>query len=396
MIFCYLQLLFTKIYSSLFNMTFTELPIIWPLQKALVRLKMIEATDIQKQVIPIALENKDILGLAQTGSWKTLSFTLPILQNLYLERKATGYTEWKIDRKIKSLILAPTRELAIQIWETFKPYCTNANMMHTVIYGWVNQFHQEKTISKWIDILIATPGRLLDLIHQEIVDVSNVSILTLDEADKMLDMWFITDIKKILKFIPSQRQTLFFSATMPEKIEVLANEILTKPVKIEVNTNSATVDTIEQSMYYVEDKNKPSLLLKILRENKFDSVIVFVKTKDRTEDVLYDLQDAGIKCAHIHRNRSQNARQKALKALKNREVKVLVATDILSRWIDIESVACVINYDLPQENETYVHRIGRTARAWKTWISISFAVEAQREKMNSIIELTGAEIKEIK
>lgn len=377
----------SKIYSSLLIMTFTELPIIWPLQKALARLQMTSPTQIQKEVIPLALENKDILGLAQTGSGKTLSFTLPILQNLYNERKASGYTEWKIDRKIKSLIIAPTRELAIQIWDTFKPYCTNANMMHTVIYWGVNQFHQEKTISKWIDILIATPGRLLDLIHQEIVDLSQVSILTLDEADKMLDMWFITDINKILKFIPNQRQTLFFSATMPEKIEILANQILTKPVKVEVNTNSATVDTIEQSMYYVEDKNKPALLLKILRENKFDSVIIFVKTKDRTEDVLYDLQDAWIKCWHIHRNRSQNARQKALKALKNREIKVLVATDILSRWIDIESVACVINYDLPQENETYVHRIGRTARAGKTWVAISFSVEAQREKMNSIISL---------
>jgi ATP-dependent RNA helicase RhlE len=385
-----------KIISSLFNMTFTELPIIWPLQKALVRLNMTSPTEIQKQVIPVAIEHKDILGLAQTGSWKTLSFTLPILQNLYTQRKDAGYSEWKIDRKIKSLILAPTRELAIQIWETFKPYCTNANMMHTVIYGWVNQFHQEKTISKWIDILIATPGRLLDLVHQEIIDLSNVSILTLDEADKMLNMGFITDIRKILKFIPAQRQTLFFSATMPEKIEVLANEILTKPVKIEVNTNSTTVDTVEQSMYYVEDKNKPALLLKVLNENKFDTVIIFVKTKDRTEEVLYDLQDAGIKCGHIHRNRSQNARQKALKSLKNREIRVLIATDILSRWIDIEAVSCVINYDLPQENETYVHRIGRTARAWKKWISIAFVVDAQREKMNSIIELTGADIKEIK
>ena len=377
-------------------MTFTELPIIWPLQKALVRLKMIEPTEIQKQVIPLALENKDILALAETGSGKTLSFTLPILQNLYNERKATGYTEWKIDRKIKSLILAPTRELAIQIWDTFKPYCTNANMMHTVIYGGVNQFHQEKTISKWIDILIATPGRLLDLIHQWIVDVSEVSIFTLDEADKMLNMWFINDIKKILTFIPKDRQTLFFSATMPEKIEVLANDILHKPEKIEVTPNSVPVDKIEQTMYYVEDKNKPKLLLDILHTNNFDSVIVFVKTKDRTEDVLYDLQEAWISCEHIHRNRSQNARQRALKNFKNRNIKVLIATDILSRWIDIDGVACVINYDLPQENETYVHRIGRTARAGKTGISISFVVEAQREKMNSIIELTGSNIREIK
>jgi len=377
-------------------MEFSQLEIIGPLQKALVRQNMVEATDIQSKVIPLAIENKDILALAETGSGKTLSFTLPILQNLYNERKASGYTEWKIDRKIKALILAPTRELAIQIWDTFKPYCTNANMMHTVIYGGVNQFHQEKTIAKWIDVLIATPGRLLDLVHQWIIDISEVSIFTLDEADKMLNMGFINDIRKILTFIPSERQTLFFSATMPEKIEVLANEILYKPVKIEVTPNSVPVDSIEQSMYYVEENNKTTLLLEILNKNKFDTVIVFVKTKDKTESVLYDLQDAWINCAHIHRNRSQNARQKALKSLKNREIQVLIATDILSRWIDIEAVSCIINYDLPQENETYVHRIGRTARAWKSWIAISFVVEAQREKMNSIIELTGSSIKEIK
>lgn len=377
-------------------MKFIELPIIGPLQKALVRKNMIEATDIQSQVIPIAIEKKDVLWLAETWSGKTLSFTLPILQNLYNERKESGYTEWKIDRKIKALILAPTRELAIQIWDTFKPYCTNANMMHTVIYGGVNQFHQEKTISKWIDILIATPGRLLDLVHQWIIDISEVSIFTLDEADKMLNMGFINDIRKILTFIPSERQTLMFSATMPEKIEILANDILYKPVKIEVTPNSVPVDSIEQTMYYVEENKKSALLLEILNKNKFDTVIVFVKTKDKTEDVLFDLQEAWINCAHIHRNRSQNARQKALKSLKNREIQVLIATDILSRWIDIEAVSCIINYDLPQENETYVHRIGRTARAWKSWVAISFAVEAQREKMNSIIELTWSNIKEIK
>ena len=375
-------------------MKFTDLDLIWPIQKALVRKEFLEPTEIQQWIIPAILEKKDVLGLAQTWSGKTLAFILPILQNLYNKRAENGYTEWKIDRKITSLILAPTRELAIQIWEESKAFCTNTNIKHTVIYWGVNQFHQEKVINKWVDMLIATPGRLLDLVEQKIIDLSDVEIFTLDEADKMLNMGFIDDVYKILEYIPNRKQNLFFSATMPEKIESLAGKILSQPVKVEVHTNSSTVDTISQEIFCVEDELKPQLLIYTLQNNAFDSVIIFVKTKDRTEEVLEILQRENISCDHIHRNRSQNARQRAIKNLKNWEIQVLVATDILSRGIDVKDVTCVINYDLPQENETFVHRIGRTARAGKKWLALSFYVPAQKEKMSSIEELINTKIPE--
>lgn len=375
-------------------MNFSQINLIWPIQKALVRKEFFDATEIQKEIIPKILEKKDVLALAQTWSGKTLGFLLPIMNNLYIQRQESWYTEWKIDRNIKSLIIAPTRELAIQIWEEAKTFCTNTNLKHTVIYWWVNQFHQEKVINKWVDILIATPGRLLDLVEQKIVDLSQVEIFTLDEADKMLNMGFIDDIYKILKYIPNRKQNLFFSATMPEKIETLAWDILNNPIKVEVHKNSSTVDTISQQKYCVEEINKPKLLIHTLKNNAFDSVIVFVKTKDNTENVLEILQKENITCDHIHRNRSQNARQRAIKWLKNWDIQVLVATDIISRWIDIKEVSCVINYDLPQENETFVHRIWRTARAWNKGLAISFYVPEQENKMKSIEELINQTIVE--
>lgn len=375
-------------------MNFSQINLIWPIQKALVRKEFFDATEIQKDIIPKILEKKDVLALAQTWSGKTLGFLLPIMNNLYIQRQESWYTEWKIDRNIKSLIIAPTRELAIQIWEEAKAFCTNTNLKHTVIYWWVNQFHQEKVINKWVDILIATPGRLLDLVEQKIVDLSQVEIFTLDEADKMLNMGFIDDIYKILKYIPNRKQNLFFSATMPEKIETLAWDILSNPIKVEVHKNSSTVDTITQQKYCVEEINKPKLLIHTLKNNAFDSVIVFVKTKDNTENVLETLQKENITCDHIHRNRSQNARQRAIKWLKNWDIQVLVATDIISRWIDIKEVSCVINYDLPQENETFVHRIWRTARAWNKGLAISFYVPEQENKMKSIEELINQTIVE--
>lgn len=375
-------------------MNFSDINLIGPIQKALVRKEFFEATEIQENIIPYILEKKDVLALAQTGSGKTLGFLLPIMNILYNQRIQDGYIEWKIDRKIKSLILAPTRELVIQIWEEAKAFCTNTNLKHTVIYWGVNQFHQEKVLNKWVDILIATPGRLLDLVWQGVIDLKTVKIFTLDEADKMLNMGFIDDIYKILEYIPNRKQNLFFSATMPEKIERLSKDILNTPVKVEVHKNSSTVDTISQQKICVEEINKPKLLIYTLQNNAFDSVIIFVKTKDATEEVLEILQLNNIECDHIHRNRSQNARQRALKSLKNGTIQVLVATDIISRGIDIKEVSCVINYDLPQENETFVHRIWRTARAWKKWLAISFYVPEQENKMNSIEELIQTKIPE--
>lgn len=375
-------------------MNFSELSLIWPIKKALDRKEFFTATDIQSQIIPKILDSKDVLALAQTWSWKTLWFLLPIMQLMYNKRLDTWYKEWKIDRKIFTLIIAPTRELAIQIWEEAKSFCTNTNLKHTVVYWGVNQFHQEKVINKWVDILIATPGRLLDLVEQKIIDLSMVEYFVLDEADKMLNMGFIEDIYKILKYIPNRKLNLFFSATMPDKIEKLAQDILSNPIKVEVHSNSSTVETISQQKILVEEDLKPNLLIHTLKKHKFDSVIIFVKTKDKTEEVIEILQKENISCDHIHRNRSQNARQRAIKWLKKWTINVLVATDIISRWIDIKEVSCVINYDLPQENETFVHRIWRTARAWNSWLAISFFVPDQENKMNSIEELIQQEIPE--
>ncbi len=419
-------------------MKFEKLNIISPLQKALDKEGFTDATEIQEKVIPLAVEGKDIIWCARTGSWKTLAFTLPILQSLYeqekkreeekvpypslspQEEKGVATKEKniseeeeeirkkeerkekkkkkkkKIIRKIKVLILAPTRELAIQIWETFAPYSTNVNMKHTVIYWWKSQFHQVKAIEKWIDILIATPWRLVDLIEQGFIKLSNIEYFVLDEADKMLDMWFSKDINKIIRLLPQSKQTLFFSATMPNKIKKLAEKILKEPEEITVNTVSSTNETIKQEVYHINNWNKRQLLQYLIKKPEYSSIIVFVKTKDDTEIVLEYVQSTGVECDNIHRNRSQNARQRVLKKLQNWEIKVLVATDIASRWIDIDDLSCVINYDLPQDNETYVHRIGRTARAGKNGIAISFCIEAQKWKLESIERLIWKEIDVVK
>jgi len=373
-------------------MNFAELKIIPPLLKALVREWFDTPTKIQEEVIPYAIKWKDILGSAQTWSGKTLAFTLPILQNLYNKRLEKWLVEWKIKRKIQALIIAPTRELAIQIWETFAPYSTNTNMKHTVIYGWVNQFHQVKAIEKWIDILIATPGRLEDLISQGIIKLSYVEILTLDEADRMLDLWFLADIKKIIKRIPKQRQTFFFSATMPKTIATLASSILHCPEKITVHPVATTTDTIKQQVYHIKSSHRRQLLQQIVKNKKLDSILVFVKTMNDTEYVLEYIKTAGIKADSIHKKKSQNARQRALKSLKNGDIKVLVATDIASRWLDINDLSCVINFNIPSDSEDYVHRIWRTARAWKKWVAISFCTDKEKENLLRIEKLIWQKI----
>jgi len=371
-------------------MKFTELKIISPLLKALEKKEFFEATKIQAKAIPLALEEKDILGTAQTWSWKTLAFAIPVLQNLYNRR---WDVEWKIKRKIQTLILAPTRELADQIWDEFKPLCTNTNLKQTVIFGWKKQFHQVQAIKKWVEILIATPWRLIDLLEQKIFTLNDVEIFVLDEADKMLNMWFLPDIEKVIKLLPKQRQSMFFSATMPSKIQKLADKILKLPEIISVDEVSSTSDKIKQEIFLVDNAQKRQLLQYIIKQEKYSSILVFVKTKDDTESVLEYVKASGISCDNIHRNRSQNARIKALNKLKTWEIKVLVTTDILARGVDIENLSCVINYDLPQEAETYVHRIGRTARAGKNGIAISFCNQAQTPKLDMIEKLIGKKIK---
>lgn len=392
-------------------MKFSELNLVSPIQKTLEQQGFDTATKIQGEVLPLALGGKDILGCAQTGSGKTLAFALPILNILYLktnqadkkyaemlgqldekERKKAKRERKKNPRPIGALILAPTRELAIQIGESFAPFATSTNLKHTVIYGGKNQFHQVKALEKWVDILIATPGRLIDLIEQWFVKLDHVELFTLDEADKMLEMWFMEDVDKVIKLLPKPRQTLFFSATMPPKIKTLADAILYTPKEITIERVAVTAPDISQEVYLLDQAQKRQLLQYLIKKPEFDSIIVFVKTKDDTETVLEYVKASWIPADNMHRNRSQNARQRALKSLKDGDIKVLVATDLASRWIDIDALSCVINYDLPQEEETYVHRIGRTARAGKKWRAISFCIPAQEFKLAKIEKLIWKEI----
>lgn len=375
-------------------MNFSQLNLVSPLQKALEKIDFKTATQIQEKVIPLALKWKDILGSAQTGSWKTLAFWLSILNNLYIKRLERWFKEWKIDRKIQALILAPTRELAEQISEVLKPFCTNTNLKNTVIYWWKSQFHQEKAIKKWIEILVATPWRLIDLLEQKIFTLNDIEYLILDESDKMLDMWFLPDIEKIIKLIPKERQTLFFSATIPNKIKKLSEKLLYNPEIISIENKKITSDEkIKQEVYFIDNAQKRQLLQYIIKKEELTSIMVFVKTKDDTETVLEYIKATWIACDNIHRNRSQNARNRALKNLKTWEIKVLVTTDLLARWVDIDELSCVINYDLPQEAETYIHRIGRTARAGKNGVAISFCIPAQKVKLDMIEKLIWKSIK---
>jgi len=368
-------------------MNFEELKIIPPLLKALDRGNFTTPTEIQTEVIPYANKWKDILGCAQTWSGKTLAFTLPVLEKLYNLRLEKGLVEWKQKRKIQALLIAPTRELVIQIWETFKPYSTNVNLKHTCIYGGVNQFHQVKAIEKWIDILIATPGRLEDLVSQWIVKLSYVEILVLDEADRMLNLGFMVDVKKVLKRVPKERQTLFFSATMPKAIRDLASSLLHCPEEVTVKAKVSATEFIEQQVYNIKSTHKRALLQNIVKKSEYKSILVFVKNKDEAEYILEYIESAWIKWATIHKSKSQTARQSALSWLKDGSIKVLIATDIASRGLDINDLSCVINWNIPQDPEDYVHRIGRTARAGKKWIAISFCTEVDNGKWKTIEKL---------
>ena len=350
-------------------MSFENLNLIEPILKALKTEGYTTPTPIQEQSIPIILERKDLLGCAQTGTGKTAAFAIPILQIL-----DGGKIYDQGPKAIKCLILTPTRELAIQIGESFSAYGRHTGLKHTVIFGGVSQGPQVTALRNGIDILIATPGRLLDLINQKFVHLHHLKIFVLDEADRMLDMGFIHDVKKIITKIPQKRQTLFFSATMPQEIQKLANTILVDPVKVEVTPPSSTADTIDQSIYFVEKGDKKKLLIHILNDKAIKSALIFTRTKHGADKITKDLVKAGIKTEAIHGNKSQNARQKALSNFKNGQLKALIATDIAARGIDIDELSHVINYELPNIPETYIHRIGRTGVQVSVELRFHFAM----------------------
>jgi ATP-dependent RNA helicase RhlE len=371
-------------------MTFKELDLLEPILNALEKKGYSTPTPIQQQAIPIILSGSDIMGCAQTGTGKTAAFAIPILQNLYKTQKNEGR------RKIRSLILTPTRELAIQIEENIKDYGSNLNLRHAVIFGGVNQTSQINRLKSGIDILVATPGRLLDLQQQGYIDLRSLEVFVLDEADRMLDMGFIHDVKKVLKLIPAKRQTLFFSATMPKEIKTLASTMLTNPKQVVVTPVSSTAEKIEQELYHVVTAKKKDLLLHILSEKTINFVLIFTRTKHGADRVVKILSRANIKAAAIHGNKSQNARQNALNNFKNRTIQVLVATDIAARGIDIDELELVINYDIPNIPETYVHRIGRTGRAGASGKALSFCDVEEQPYIRSIEKLIGLRIKEVK
>jgi ATP-dependent RNA helicase RhlE len=368
-------------------MTFDQLNIIDPILKALETEGYKTPTPIQQQAIPILLAEKDLLGCAQTGTGKTAAFAIPILQLLH-EKHAE-----RQPRHIKVLVLTPTRELAIQIGESFAAYGRNLRLKHTVIFGGVSQGAQTQALNKGVDILVATPGRLLDLMGQGYIDISRLSMFVLDEADRMLDMGFIHDVKKVVAKLPQKRQTLFFSATMPSEIQKLANTILSNPEKVEVTPVSSTAETVTQSVCFVDKKDKRQLLHHLLRDNKtIDRVLVFTRTKHGADKVVKDLAKAEITAEAIHGNKSQNARQRALTNFKDGRIRVLVATDIAARGIDVDSLSYVINYEIPEVPETYVHRIGRTGRAGASGTAISFCDHEEMTDFRNVQKLIAQQI----
>ncbi len=340
-------------------------------------------TPIQEQSIPHILNGRDVIGCAQTGTGKTAAFALPIIQNL-------GYDKRR--RHIRVLVLSPTRELAAQIDEKFGIYGRKTHLKHTVIFGGVGQQPQVKAIQRGVDILVATPGRLLDLMNQGIVKLNTVEIFVLDEADRMLDMGFIHDVKRVIKVLPKKRQTLLFSATMPDAIQELSKRILIDPVRVEVTPQSSTVEKIDQSVFLVERTGKKELLKYLLDDQAVERVLVFTRTKHRANNLAKQLTRAQFPADAIHGDKSQTARTRALANFKNGKTRILVATDIAARGLDIDAVSHVINYDLPNESESYVHRIGRTARAGASGIAYSFCAVDERKYLKNIEKLIQQDI----
>lgn len=364
-------------------MNFSEMNLSEPILKAVAEAGYVSPSPIQEQTIPIVLTGSDVLGCAQTGTGKTAAFALPILQNLS-KRGRSG--------KIRALVLTPTRELAVQNYESFCQYGKYTSMRCGVIFGGVGQSPQVAMLQKGVDILVATPGRLNDLIGQGYIKLDGLSIFVLDEADRMLDMGFINDVKRVLTKIPKVRQTLMFSATMPPEIEKLADTMLIDPQTVKVDPVTSTVEAIDQSLYYVDKGNKKNLLAKLLKEPEVHNALVFTRTKHGADRVVRELDSKGIDAMAIHGNKSQNARQNALNAFKSGKMWVLVATDIAARGIDIVELSHVFNYDLPEEPETYIHRIGRTGRAGHGGSAVSFCCHDEKGCLKDIQKLMGKEI----
>jgi ATP-dependent RNA helicase RhlE len=369
-------------------MSFENLNLIEPIKRALKTEGYTTPTPIQEKSIPIILNHKDLLGCAQTGTGKTAAFAIPILQLLSAEEAPQD----RGVRQIRALILTPTRELAIQIGESFEAYGRHTNLKYKVIFGGVPQHSQTVALRAGIDVLIATPGRLLDLMDQRFVHLREVKMFVLDEADRMLDMGFINDVKRIITKLPAKRQTLFFSATMPLEIQHLASTILTNPVMVEITPVVETTNLIKQSVYFVEKSDKKSLLLHLLKDAKVESALIFTRTKHGADKVVKDLEKAGIDSAAIHGNKSQNARQTALSNFKSKRTRILVATDIAARGIDVDDLSHVINFELPNVPETYVHRIGRTGRAGANGIAISFCDAEEKQYLKDINKLIAKTI----
>jgi len=378
--------------------SFNNLQLIEPLLNALQQEGYSKPTPIQEQAIPVVLAGRDLLGCAQTGTGKTAAFAIPIMQLMHLKkqidnRQRTGHPQRK---GIQTLVLTPTRELAIQVEESLRTYGRHLDLKHLVIFGGVSQYNQVNALRRGVDILVATPGRLLDLLNQRHISLHEIKFFVLDEADRMLDMGFVYDVKRIIAKLPVQKQTLFFSATMPAEIKQLANVLLKDPVKVEVTPVSSTVDTIQQSLYYVEKRNKKLLLAHLLSDTTIGTVLVFTKTKHGADRIARDLNRNKTHAEAIHGGKSQNERQKALNNFKTKRTRVLVATDIAARGIDIDELTHVINFDLPDIPETYVHRIGRTGRAGASGIAISFCDYEEKINLADIHKLIAKKIAVVK
>jgi ATP-dependent RNA helicase RhlE len=368
-------------------MSFEQLGLIAPLTQALKEEGYTTPTPIQEQAIPLVLDGQDLLGCAQTGTGKTAAFALPLLQILHQDQgSGRGY------RHIRALVLTPTRELAVQIHESFTTYGKHTGITQEVIFGGVSQHAQTIALRNGVDILIATPGRLLDLMNQGYVHLDHLEMFILDEADRMLDMGFIHDVRKVVRELPQQRQTLFFSATMPPAIAQLADSLLYKPAKVEVTPQSTTAEKIEQAVYFVGKKDKTTLLMHLINEKKIKRTLLFTRTKHGADKITKELKKLNVSADAIHGNKSQVQRQNALNNFKNGKLKVLVATDIAARGIDVDNLAHVINYDLPNVPETYVHRIGRTGRAGAAGIALSFCDAEERAYLKDINKLIGLKI----
>ena len=368
-------------------MSFDELKLIEPILGALKKEGYVKPTPIQAQAIPQVLKGNDLLGVAQTGTGKTAAFAIPIIQLLTLDR-----TFRPSRQSVRSLILTPTRELAIQIGESFENYGRGTRLKYKVIFGGVSQHSQVESLRNGVDVLIATPGRLLDLMNQRHVNLNDIQLFVLDEADRMLDMGFIHDVRKIIAKLPAKKQSLFFSATMPPEIVQLANTILVNPVRVEVTPPATTVNTINQVVYFVDKGNKKKLLLHVLNDADIERALVFTRTKHGADKVAKELTRAGVQSQAIHGNKSQNARQNALKNFKSKATRVLVATDIAARGIDIDDLTHVVNFELPNIPESYVHRIGRTGRAGASGTAIAFCDAEEKEYLRDIQKLIGKQI----